>query len=499
VDRKALPDVDTVRPEMDREYVEPRDDMEIELATVWQEVLGVGKVGIYDNFFDLGGHSLLIMKVLARLKLLYPVTVQDFFDHQTIAALSDIISHRTAAGDESVQGLIVEEDTDAPVPVDIPLSGRKEHPKGILLTGATGYLGAHLLNTFLDQTDADIYCLVRGESLDHITERLKATVKFYFGERKALFSRILPIPGDIGVDGLQLDGPAKEKILNEVDTIVHAAADVRHFGEYAQFENINVLGTKRVLALAESGRCERFHYVSTLSVSGDYIPNKSKVLFREKDFSRGQVLENVYARSKYAAEELVRASMADGLPATIFRVGNLVGTWETGKFQRSIDTSAFYGFMKAIAVMGLVPEFQSDMDMTPVDTCSTAITRLMLFPETINQTLHLFNPNLVSLNELAEQFRSFGYGMEALSAAEYMDVLDQYQKGEVSGEAFEKLVPLFAGSLSPQTKIIYDCSVANHFLEAAKFNWPIPDRGFIHKLIAYCVSIGFMDAPELLK
>ena len=496
VDRKALPDVDAARPEMEREYVAPRDDLEIRLAGVWQDVLGVDRVGVYDNFFDLGGHSLLIMKVLAQLKLLYPVTVQDFFDYQTIAALGDIITHRTAAGGKPIQELRLEEDTEIHVPVAIPISGTRENPEGILLTGATGYLGAHLLNAFLDQTDAHIYCLVRGDSLGDVTDRLYDGLNFYFNHMRGPHPRVSPVPGDIGIDGLGMSSAEHEGIAKKVDTVVHAAADVRHFGETAHFENVNVLGTKRMLALAESGRCRRFHYVSTLSVSGDYIPDMSKVLFKEADFSRGQVLGNVYARSKYDAEALVRESMERGFHATIHRVGNLVGAWETGKFQRAIDTSAFYGFMKAMALMGLVPEFENDMDMTPVDLCADAITQLMLFPETVNQTLHLFNPNLIALNELAEHFRAFGYGMKALTAADTMDVLDRYQKGEASGGAVEKLVPLFAGSLSPQTKMIYDCSVAAHFLDSAGFRWPAPDRAFVHKLITYCVSTGFMDAPK---
>jgi len=494
VDRKALPEADGLRPEMGAAYIAPRSELERVLAKVWQDILSIDRVGIYDNFFELGGHSLLIMKALAKLKLTYPITVQDFFDNQTIAELAERVSERLESPVEVAPAPMVEEETATQITVDIPISGQKESPKSVLLTGGTGYLGAHLLYELLKETNALIYCLIRGENQEHITQRLMSTLEFYFKREEMDISRITPVPGDLETDGLNLDDEMSKWLLKEVDTIVHCAADVRHFGEYSHFRNINVFGTKRLVDLASTGNCKRFHYISTLSVSGDYIPNMSQIVFKEADYDRGQVLDNVYARSKFEAEALVREAMGGGLNATIHRVGNLVGTSTTGKFQRSIDTNAFYGFIKAIVHMGILPDVvDGHIEMTPIDSCRKAIIELMAFPETSGRCLHVYNPNVTTLSYLGGLLKAFGYDIALLPAEEYLDAINRIE--EDGGDALEKLVPQFTGDFFPSTRVIYDNRIASHFLDSIEFVWPPLDEELIHKLLNYCVSTGFIKPP----
>jgi acyl carrier protein len=68
VDRRALPAPEEVRPDLEEAYAAPQTPTELLVAEIWQEVLGLERVGVYDNFFDLGGHSLLAMQVVARLE-----------------------------------------------------------------------------------------------------------------------------------------------------------------------------------------------------------------------------------------------------------------------------------------------------------------------------------------------------------------------------------------------------------------------------------------------
>jgi acyl carrier protein len=68
VDRQALPAPDLDRPKLEDRFVAPRTSLERLIAEIWQDLLGMDRVGRYDNFFDLGGHSLLSMQVVARLE-----------------------------------------------------------------------------------------------------------------------------------------------------------------------------------------------------------------------------------------------------------------------------------------------------------------------------------------------------------------------------------------------------------------------------------------------
>ena len=93
LDYRALPAPEPLRPELDVAYVAPKSEIEQRIATVWQEVLGIEKVGVHDNFFDLGGHSLLLAQVHGILQniLQQEIPIVDLFEHPTINALVEYV------------------------------------------------------------------------------------------------------------------------------------------------------------------------------------------------------------------------------------------------------------------------------------------------------------------------------------------------------------------------------------------------------------------------
>jgi acyl carrier protein len=93
VDRKALPKLDVVRKD-ERQYLAPRNKAEKTVAEIWQELLGVEKVGLNDNFFELGGHSLLVMRMVGRFKSQFskPISVVDIFRYPTVEQLATFFS-----------------------------------------------------------------------------------------------------------------------------------------------------------------------------------------------------------------------------------------------------------------------------------------------------------------------------------------------------------------------------------------------------------------------
>ncbi|NLG50019.1 MAG: amino acid adenylation domain-containing protein [Chloroflexi bacterium] len=97
VDRKALPDPDGLRPELEATFVMPRNEAERTIAAIWAEVLGVDKVGVEDNFFDLGGHSLAAAKVYARLQETFErsFSMVELFKYPTVSLLAEYISQQT--------------------------------------------------------------------------------------------------------------------------------------------------------------------------------------------------------------------------------------------------------------------------------------------------------------------------------------------------------------------------------------------------------------------
>jgi hypothetical protein len=93
IDRKSLPALQAKRPDLPGEYMVPRTAIEVMLAAVWREILNLDRVGIYDNVFDLGAHSLIIVKAHSRIRglVMKPLSIVDMFHHPTISALAQFL------------------------------------------------------------------------------------------------------------------------------------------------------------------------------------------------------------------------------------------------------------------------------------------------------------------------------------------------------------------------------------------------------------------------
>jgi acyl carrier protein len=96
LDRRALPDPDNLRPDREQDYVAPRNEIEKTIVAIWQSVLNVERVGVNDSFFDLGGHSLLLIRVQQLVKDSFekPVSIMEMFEYPTIAALAEHLSRK---------------------------------------------------------------------------------------------------------------------------------------------------------------------------------------------------------------------------------------------------------------------------------------------------------------------------------------------------------------------------------------------------------------------
>jgi acyl carrier protein len=110
VDRRALPRPDGLRPDLDMAYVAPSDPIEETLASIWREVLGLERVGIYDDFFASGGHSLLAAQVISRIQREFGVdlALRDFFSAPNISSLAERITEvaLAAADDEKLDAML---------------------------------------------------------------------------------------------------------------------------------------------------------------------------------------------------------------------------------------------------------------------------------------------------------------------------------------------------------------------------------------------------------
>jgi amino acid adenylation domain-containing protein/thioester reductase-like protein len=494
INRQALPEPSEMAygRQLTKDYTAPRNDLEGNLARLWAEALEVERVGIDDNLFVLGGDSLTILEIMSgALAYDWKLNAQNFYECPTIRQLSSKISGWSQADAEKEKFYApgkVSSKENIFSPVDIG---------NVLLTGATGFLGIHLLMELLLQTDNLIYCLVRGEQAK---ERLAELLGFYFTAIPSLLkNRIAVFNGDITDTNFGLSANEYDHLAHNVKTVVHSGALVKHYGNYSEFEKNNVQGTCEIIDFCIKFD-KRLNFISTTSVSGDFDVDqfKSKTIFRESDFYIGQAYKtNVYVRSKFAAENQVYKAETEGLKAAIFRVGILTGRYLDGKFQRNIEQNAFYRKIKSLVSLRIIPEsfHNQSLEFTPVDYAAQGIVKIIKVNQANGLVFHIFNHQKIRAIELVNLLKELDISVQTLTNLEFEACLAQLSKTKDGKETLSGLV----ADLSVNKRLNYgdiitvDSTFTISCLKRTGFVWPEPDLEYLTKVLRYMREVGFIN------
>jgi acyl carrier protein len=226
VDRRALPA--PTESQDQKTLIAPRTATEKIVAEIWQDVLGLKQISIFDNFFDLGGHSLKAAQVISRLReqLAINIPLNYLFSEPTVAGLSSNLDLNLSDKIESDQipDWQIEITLDPSIQPPKILTFFPQKTADILLTGATGFLGIHLLAELLDKTEANIHCLIRDKSLEQAQAKIYQKLKTFqlWDEQKS--SRIIPVIGDLSQQRLGMCQPDFLELANQIDVIYHNGA-----------------------------------------------------------------------------------------------------------------------------------------------------------------------------------------------------------------------------------------------------------------------------------
>ena len=423
---------------------EKPQDVRSQLACIWKEVLQCEDIAEDRSFFEQGGTSFGALSVLGRYYAAgLQMTLSDFYGRPTIREQAEYF-------------------------------GGTPGKAAVFLTGATGFLGAHLLKSLLEKGYSTVYCLVRGEA----PERLSEVLERYFGrdfvedERP----RIRAVTGDIRNEDLGLDA-LDEKIRNEMKNdvryVIHAAADVRHYVPGNGSEAVNRDGTAHVISFARECGAKLID-VSTVSICGEFLRQEpfSSRSFTEDDLDIGQNWQdNVYIRSKFEAEKQIREDMEKKeLQASVMRVGRLVGRSSDGVFQINRKSNAFWQFMNGLTAFRAAPEelLSSEIEITAVDECADAIVSLL--PSEM-PVCHIFSPHFITMREAAA---ACGMKLAVCSREEFEHAL--YEKS--LGSTDPLMTMFFVQYQRMQTvvpRIRPVCGKTLEELERCGFSWKKPD------------------------
>ncbi|MDQ0169836.1 amino acid adenylation domain-containing protein/thioester reductase-like protein [Paenibacillus tundrae] len=486
------------------ERVLPATETETIILNAWKEILQHDDFGVEDSFFTIGGDSLRVIHVLVLLKPHYPLLkIADFFSEKTIRALARRVEKLALATEQSdsassgTSGLITqlsEHPVELATQIGYPEILKPEH---VLLTGATGYLGSHVLQQLILHSDTKIYTLVRRPS-DGTTamQRLSNVMQGYFGNEVALQlqSRVEIIEGDLEQPNLGLTGEQKTYVQATIDRVIHCAADVRHFGDAAQFAKTNVEGTVALLDLIRSKPGASFHHVSTMGIPEDLaLSGQWESSLQYDHFPADLHVENVYSDSKLEAEKVLMMAAEEGVPVSIYRAGNLTCHSETGRFQSNIDSNAFYRMIKAMLLLGKAPAADWMVDFTPIDYASEAIVHLALREDTAGRVFHICNPESIRYDELIHSINRAGYEVETVPFAEYTQWLFDASISK-DAEALQLAIAQLEGDGAKDSAYVYASPVTTAYVESAGISCPKADDRFILNMLEHAVAIGYFPA-----
>ena len=502
IDKKALP-IPKVVSNKETKIERPTTKTQKQLVEIWEKILNISPIGIKDNFFELGGDSILAMTLhIELLKLTDKVTYADIFNNPCLDDLAKLIDNQKHKSFEKLDEDLKHEFDNILEPcLTLPKKYIYTSPKNILIAGVTGFLGSHILDSFLQKEDGNVYCLIRNEP--GLTPQIKLLDKlhFYFGTKydHLIDKRIFVIRCNMLDKNLGLSQKALNDLATHVDTVINCVAKVSHYGSYDSFYNINVKSVDYLIDFCMNYN-KKFYQVSTLSVSGNSFVDQyyeeqnmtETVNYRENNFYIGQPLNNVYIRTKFEAEKSVLSAIQKGLDAYILRVGNLMPRKLDGKFQPNIKENAYLNRLLAFLEIGSIPKtlLNGYLEFTPIDYTANAILDLMCYPSNNNRIFHIFNDKHIQITDFLNLLKLYNYVIDVVPEVDFKSKVKNMLSDDSQKQLLAHLINDFDKdlNLSYKTNIILKSELTKKYLKNIGFDWPEIDSNYIKNLIT-CIEL----------
>ncbi|MBW4465527.1 MAG: amino acid adenylation domain-containing protein [Pegethrix bostrychoides GSE-TBD4-15B] len=507
IDRRQLPEPKRKRPPLLEPYIAPTIPLEQRLSEIWSQVLDIEQVGIFDNFFELGGHSLLAVQLLVQIEeeLQIPLPLFYLLKEPTIIGLIKGIETIQLLGSARTGENITEIDLHSEAvlaPSILPqnvLVELKMEPEHIFLTGATGFLGAFLLHELLQQTQADVYCLIRASSLEEAHQKLQMTLKRYHLWQGELNPRVVLVPGDLSEPMLGLSDFTFTELAEKLDLIYHCGACVNLVYPYRDLKAANVQGTQEILRLASQGKVTPVHYISTADVLKPLLYSGSQIIYEDDIINCVQDLDKGYTQTKWVAEQLMMIARERGIPTSIYRPGMLTGHSQTGASQTN---DLMCRIIRGIIQMGAAPDLEQWVNMTPIDYASKAITYLSIQTRSLNKAFHILNPQTLPWNEMVKGIEQFGYPIQRLSYDKWQTKLLKLESTQ--DNALSPMRSLFAERFKNQltyletflmTSRSFDCQNTLTGLSGTSIVCPPIDTRLLNAYLVFFNYSGLLHLP----
>ena len=488
-DVKALPEPQLA---VTSAFVEPANDTERAFCDIFAGILQMDQVGATDNFFELGGTSLVVTRVIIEAdKAGMHVAYGDVFANPTPRQLARLITGESADEGQDEAAMfdytainnLLQRNT-----LDNFRHGERQQLGNVLLTGATGYLGIHILRELIDSDAPNIYCLVRGKSQDKAESRLRTLLFYYFADSfKELFgTRLHVVLGDVTNDF--------DEAL-PIDTVFNCAAIVKHFSEGTEIEDVNIGGAQRCVNFCIKTGAKLVH-ISTASTRGLWAGEAKDETFTEQKLYMGQYLGNKYIYSKFMAERLILDAVAlHGLSAKIMRVGNLAARSTDGEFQANFATNSFMGRIKVYNMLGCCPYSMRNkrVEFSPINEVARAIVLLSGTPKECT-VFHPYNIHGQFLGDVLTGLTSVGDGVRFVEQEDFAQAMEAAKDDPIKAKQMSSLLAYQDMAHGQKTTdVARDNDYTTQVLYRLDFAWSPTSWDYVERMLTAIGGFGFFE------
>lgn len=421
----------------------PANEYERSVKEVWAEVLQCRINSLEEDFFQLGGHSLLLTRLYNKLFQRFPnkISLSELYVNSTIRKLAALIAEREANPQLHHYGLGMdplsdEIRKDATVAADafrfeVMEYGDFAHPKAILLTGVTGFVGLNMLVEFLHSSSAVIYLLIRAENEEHAERRLLHAMDDQLIDRSVYDpGRVRLLAGDLARPFLGLDPEVYEQLTRDIDVVHHAGSAVNFIQPYAYMKAANVDALHTLIRFVTTNRLKRLSLLSTVGVfSWEHYFTKPELMMEHADTTSAFKYlsrDMGYIQSKWVMEQVALEAIRQGVPIVIFRLGYVFChslTGATAKYQ-------WWGLLiKTCVQLKAYPLLMNQKEeLVMVDFVSRAVAYIAAQPDAAGEVFHVspepkHNITVTAFFEILRE--EFGMDLSPLPYQEWMKLWEE--------------------------------------------------------------------------
>ncbi|MDI9407513.1 MAG: thioester reductase domain-containing protein, partial [Chitinophagaceae bacterium] len=302
-----------------------------------------------------------------------------------------------------------------------PAAADHQVPATILLTGATGFLGAFLLADQLRRhPQLQVWCLVRADGPGAAKARVQANLQHYGLWDPNFGARLVGLPGDLALPQLGLDDATWAGLAAGIGGILHNGAQLSYVAPYSQLRAANVGGTLAVLQLAAAAGAP-VEFISSTSVY-EAAAYRGQTIAETDDVDAWQGIHLGYSQTKWVSERLVLAAAAAGWPVSVYRPPLIGGHSQSGAWHQD---DFLHRLVRGCLALGQAPDLAMELDLVPVDYVVAAIGALAWRPEPLGFHVHLHHPKPVLWADLLHGLIDKGAPLQAVPLPQWLAALAQ--------------------------------------------------------------------------